>query len=206
MSDWVGEDWFRRAVPALVLVQVLALASWMMATEYSDTSTAPRGTTHASIDDAGARAALPRPKVGNRYAIRDGAGTIGGLKLGMRIEEAEEVLEEKFIVIQQQDLGGRRFELLAPKSGLKLMGVRSRIDTVTITNTGNGRRYVTALGVRVGDSEQSIPRKYAYSYLVCGREWWVQRGANTVRFTVNKGVASITLTSIKQPLHVQPCS
>lgn len=209
------DDWFQRALPALVVLQLVAIVVWLGASHYAASASAtgispapaaradaaPQAPAEHRGQQAPAKAAKPQ----QRFAMRDTAGFVGAVRLGMRLPDVERLLREQFVTVQQQDAGSRRFEVLAPKAGLKLHGANNVVDTVTITNTGNGRRYVTGKGARIGDSEHSIARRYAYARLICGREWWVDRGRNSLRFSVTKGISSITLTSRSAPAFV-PCA
>lgn len=193
-----ADAWFQRAFPALLGVLAVTLAAWaiIVATGVGSPQTPRAQAAGTTPSAAGGQGALQHPV---QRAIRDAAGTVGPVRLGMGIEAAHQRLGERLVPVQQEGPGARRFELLAPRAGLKLSGQRGRIDTITVTNVGLGPSYVTGRGVSIGDPERLVRRRYVYAHLVCEREWWVQRGANTLRFPASRVVSSITLTSLKAP-------
>lgn len=164
----------------------------------------PSAKTGAAVDPAAAAAWEAEPKATStpdgRRTIAEGTGRVGPVKLGMPLQQVESAVGEKLVTVQEASGSSRRFEAVAPSKGLKVSGQKGRIDTVTVTNTGEGPSYRTRRGVTIGTSVKSLSRKYVWAQKVCDREWWVRNGQTTLQMTTGSdSVSAITVTSRPQP-------
>ena len=200
--DW-SEPWFRRAFPPLLVLLAAVLVLWAVIalstpsgatdTSVSVTPAAPsRGTTQPTL--------APPPAA--PIQVFDARGVVGKARLGMTLEQVRVALGERLVTVQASIGTGDRFTVVASRAGLTLAGAGSTIDTITITNVGQGKLYRTARGIRIGDASRAVPRRYIGARRICGREWWVQRASNTLRISAQPKVTSITLTTRKAPQYV----
>jgi len=146
----------------------------------------------------------PLASAGSERLLRvaESGGWVRNLRLGMTRIQVEELLGEQLVSLQEASPGSRRFEVVAPRAGLRISGKHQTVDTIAITNTGDGGRYRTSKGLRLGDRSSSIVRKYTWAHKICGREWYVRQGRYTLRFTAQRRITAITLSSRRAPTYV----
>jgi hypothetical protein len=197
------DDWFRRLVPALTAVLVATFAAWLAAGQSVPTSDAPTTPPHRGQIEA------PVKPVGRQLvtSIDEARGRVGSVRLGMSIDQVRAALGAKNVMVVQRPIEeSRTFELFAPTAGLRLVGARGKIHTVTVMNSGAGLQYATHQGIRIGASDLLLTRRYTTARIVCGREWWVNRGKLTLRFTaLHRKITMITVSNKKRPRTVD-CS
>lgn len=201
-----GDSWFGAVLPPLLAAQVAVLVIWAAITLTSPavdaTLPAPASTTSGTQlvgnpPPAGSPSAR-RP----RTAIVEGKGRVGDIRIGMRVATAQARMGERLITMRKPTNGSHRFEAVAPTSGLTIAGTRGRIDTITVTNTGNGTAYRTARGVAIGSAARAVGRAYPYAIRVCESQWWLERGRFLLQIEAGRRVTSITLTSRTVPQFV----
>lgn len=192
----------RRGTPLLAAVLATLGLLWML--DIVGPQTAVPATPQVAAP-APRTAVVPTPvsaRATSPLRVRESAGFVRNLRLGMSRAQVEALLGERLVPIQEASPGSRRFEVLAPVAGLRIGGKHQTVDTIAITTAGDGRRYHTAEGLGIGDRASAIPRAYLWAHKVCGREWYITRGKYTLRFTAQRRVTAITLTSRRAPTYV----
>lgn len=192
------DPWFRKVFPPLVAVQLTLLAIWFFGASGSPPA-APAQAESATATPP--PPAVVAPAVQPRR-IRETAGFVGKVRLGMTIEQARRALGEPLVEVQAPSPGSRRFEVLARAAGLRLAGKHRTIDRIVVTSVGSGPTYRTTKGLKIGDRSPLVGRAYTWAYRVCGREWWVKRGKYTLRITAERRITAIALTSRRAPTFV----
>ncbi len=216
LAIWEDEG-FRRWASALLVVQgmllvVLGLVS--AAGTPAIEASAPAGAIPAqpasepapAAAQPAAReaAAAAEPSSEPNRVINDRIGRVGPIRLGMTIGQVRGQLGEPLVPIQEAATESQPFQYLAPEAGIRIEGTGRRVDTITVTNTGDGPAFQTTRGIRVGSPEHAIGRQYVYAYLVCGTEFWVDRGDMTLRMaTAASRVSSITVSRRKRAPYVE---
>lgn len=191
------EPWFRITVALLLVIEALLLATWAGHDLSRPTAPlSPTGQPHTSL----ARTSPTTTTSAQPGRIAEGRGIVGPLRLGMQLSQVAQQLNEEPVMVQRVQHGTRRFEALLPRAGLKISGRGRAVDTITVTNSGSAVAWKTSTGIGIGSSSRQITRAYTLAQEMCRRgEWVVQRGANTLRFTVSGRVTSMTLSSRTSP-------
>jgi hypothetical protein len=217
--------WYRRAMIALAIVEVCALATIVIA--HGAHAAAPPPPSQQPVNAAPACGqppvpGAPAPTTGTCTAapppatpvathhsfnslIRPTDGTVGSLRLGMTARQASRALHERGVPIQAAQAGSSRFQYIFPAANITVSGHGSKIDTIQVGNTGLARHMHTTAGVGIGSPMQLVPRRYVQAMNVCSHEWWYRHGATTLRFAGAATVNSIQLTNRTLPDFV-PCA
>lgn len=161
----------------------------------------PSRPTAPAAMPAAASTAIPHG-VRAPAVIRERAGKVGVLRLGMGLPAAGEELGEELIPVQRATARSTRFKAVAPRSGVVVEGRAGRIDTITVTNAGAaGRLWKTPDDLGIASRMRLVPRMYPSAQKICGREFWVTHGPNTARWAGGGRVTSYTLTSLPPALY-----
>jgi hypothetical protein len=189
-----ADPWFQRTAPVLVALAAALMVAWAALAAAQKPAAVAKTDLPATTALHIEASPSSRPR-----SIRESQGRVGAVTLGTTLSAAHVALKEPLISVQEATSASARFEVVAPKAGLRLSGSRTKIDTIVITNVGAGRNYSTSQGIALGDPVRKVRKEYLWSHEVCGTQWWFDRAGKSLRFAIAGGrVSSITLTSRPQ--------
>ena len=107
--------------------------------------------------------------------IREGTRTAGPLRIGMTLAQVSAALEEELVIVKAATGGSAEFEAMAPDAGIRVGGIRGKVDTITVTNSGwAADRWKTTRGVRIDTPVDAVQRQYPAADPICDHEQWVR--------------------------------